>query len=277
MSKDQTPYVEEVRAILEQIYKHISNPYVEQFVDVPVLAENRLALLYLCLREQGMSKDRIRTFCMTVALVQLGLDMHEGVKVTYEETLTAERNRQLTVLAGDYYSSCYYHLLAEAEEIEAIKVLSQAIEQVNEAKMKLYLAELESKLTWDDYMSLRKTIDTALYVAIVNRYAADDVNRRFWGALFEETSAVECMIGEWEQLKWQQHAPFGFSRYLMQKPGTTFAQVVASVEAKALELITICEQLIRSLHPAETRNTLTWITSRYSNRVSRLKRVVEEM
>jgi heptaprenyl diphosphate synthase len=277
MSKDQSPYVDEVRGILEQTYKHISNSYVEQYVDVPALEENRLALLYLCLLEQGMDKDRVRMLCMTVALIQLGLDIHERVQVTYEDSLTAERNRQLTVLAGDYYSSCYYHLLAEAEEINAIQVLARAIELVNEAKMKLYLAEQECKLTWDEYMSLRKTIDTALYVAVVNRYASTEESRRFWSALFEETSAVESMIGEWEQLKWQQQAPFGFSRYLMQKPGTTFAQVVASVEAKAMELISICEQLIRGLHPAETRNTLMWITSRYSHRVNRLKRVVEEM
>jgi heptaprenyl diphosphate synthase len=277
MSKDQTPYVDEVRAIIEQIYKKIEHPYVEKYVDPPLLAENRLALLYLYLHDQGLASERVRTLCMTVALVQLGLDMHEGVKVVYEETQTAERNRQLTVLAGDYYSSTYYHLLAEAGEIEAIQVLARAIERVNEAKMKLYLAEQESKLTWDEYMSLRKTIDTSLYVAMVNKYAAHEQSRRFWSALFEETSAVECMIGEWEQLKWQQQAPFGFSRYLMQKPGTTIAQVAASVEAKAMELISICEQLIRSLHPAETRNTLTWITSRYSHRVNRLKRVVEEM
>jgi len=277
MNKDQSPYVDEVRDILERAYKMIANAYVEQYVDVPHLVENRLALLYLCLLEQGMEKERAVLLCTTVALIQLGLDTHDCVQVAYEETLSAERNRQLTVLAGDYYSSCYYQLLAEAGEIDAIQVLARAIEQMNEAKMKLYVAEQESKLTWDEYISLRKTIDTALYVAVVNRYETTEENGRFWRALFEETSAVENMIGEWEQLRWQQQEPVGFSRYLMEKPGTTFAQVIAGVEAKAMELISICEQLIRGLHPAETRNTLMWITSRYSHRVNRLKRVVEEM
>jgi heptaprenyl diphosphate synthase len=35
--------------------------------------------------------------------------------------------------------------------------------------------------------------------------------------------------------------------------------------------------LVRSLHPVETRDSLTWITSRYTHRVNRLKRVIEEM
>jgi heptaprenyl diphosphate synthase len=277
MSKEQSPYVDEVRTIIEDIYQRISNPYVEQYVDVPAMAENRLALLYLYLLEQGMEKERARTLCMTTGLVQLGLDTHERVKVAYEQTLTAERNRQLTVLAGDYYSSNYYYLLAQAGEIEAIQVLAGAIQRVNEAKMQLYLAERENKLSLDEYLSLRKTIDTALYVSMVDKYATDDDSRSFWTSLLEETSAVESMIGVWEQLKWQQQIPFGFSRFLLQKPGATIAQVISGVEAKAMELMAICEQLVRSLHPAETRNMLTWITSCYSHRVNRLKRVVEEM
>lgn len=277
MSKEQTPYVDEVRAIIDQIYQSITHSFVEQYVDVPAIAENRLALLYLFLLERGMTKERARTFSMSTGLVQLGLDMHERVKNAYDNSLTAERSRQLTVLAGDYYSSRYYQMLAEAGEMEAIQVLSDAIQRVNEAKMTLYMAERDGRLSSDEYLTLRTEIDTGLYVAIVDKYADSEETRRFWTALFEETAAVENMLGEWEQLKWQQQVPFGFSRFLLQKPGATIAQVAAALEAKAMELMSICEQLVRSLHPPETRHVLTWITSRYSHRVNRLKRVIEEM
>ncbi|MDA5106870.1 heptaprenyl diphosphate synthase component 1 [Brevibacillus thermoruber] len=277
MSKEQTPYVDEVRAIIDQIYQSITHSFVEQYVDVPAIAENRLALLYLFLLERGMTKERARTFSMSTGLVQLGLDMHERVKNAYDNSLAAERSRQLTVLAGDYYSSRYYQMLAEAGELEAIQVLSDAIQRVNEAKMTLYMAERDGRLSSDEYLTLRTEIDTGLYVAIVDKYADSEETRRFWTALFEETAAVENMLGEWEQLKWQQQVPFGFSRFLLQKPGATIAQVAAALEAKAMELMSICEQLVRSLHPPETRHVLTWITSRYSHRVNRLKRVIEEM
>jgi len=161
MSKEHTPYVEEVRLIIEQIYKRSTHSYVEYYVDVPSMAENRLELLYLFLLEQGMTKERAVIFCTATGLVQLGLDMHEHVKNEYEQSQTAERNRQLTVLAGDYYSSRYYHLLAQASEIQAIQVLSGAVQRVNEAKMKLYVAGRDGKLPSDEeYWELRNMIDT---------------------------------------------------------------------------------------------------------------------
>ncbi|MGN7468939.1 heptaprenyl diphosphate synthase component 1 [Brevibacillus sp. SAFN-007a] len=278
MSKEHTPYVEEVRSIIEQIYKRTTHSYVEYYVDVPSMAENRLELLYLFLREQGMTKERASIFCTATGLVQLGLDMHEHVKNQYEDSLSAERNRQLTVLAGDYYSSRYYHLLSETGEIEAIQVLSGAVQRVNEAKMKLYVAGRDSRsLSDEEYWELRNTIDTGLYVAIVEKYADSDDRRRFWVNLMKETAKVESVIGEWEQIKWQEQVPFGFARFLLQKPGATLAQVLSIVEMKAMEMLSLCEQMVRTLHPAETRNVLASITARYSHRVNRLKRVIEEM
>jgi heptaprenyl diphosphate synthase len=279
MSKEQTPIVEDVRLIIEQIYKRINQSYVETYVDVPRVAENRLALLYLFLLEQGMTKERASIFCTATGLIQLGLDMHEKVTNTYEQTVTAERVRQLTVLAGDYYSSRYYQLLAETGEIKAVEVLSGAVQRVNEAKMSLYVAERDGKLASDEeYWELRNTIDTGLYVAIVEEYAKKEETRRFWIGLFKDTATVESVIGEWEYLKWQEQInPLGFTRFLLQKPGATIAHVLTIVETKALEMIGLCEQMVRTLHPAETRNMLASITARYAHRANRLKRVIEEL
>ncbi|MFG0214403.1 heptaprenyl diphosphate synthase component 1 [Brevibacillus porteri] len=278
MSKELSPNVEEIRAIIEQIYKRITHSYVEHYVDVPSMAENRLELLYLFLLEQGMPKEKASVLCTATGLVQLGLDTHELVKNEYDSSQSAERNRQLTVLAGDYYSSRYYHLLASAGEIQAIQVLSAAIQRVNEAKMRLYIAGRDSKILSDEeYWELRNTIDTGLYVAVVEEYADSVDRRRFWCDLMKETAKVESVIGEWEQLKWQEQVPFGFARFLLQKPGATLAQVLSGVEGKAIELIGLCEQMVRTLHPAETRNMLVSITARYSHRISRLKKVIEEM
>ena len=277
MSKEQNTFIDEIRAIIDQIYQRISISYVEQYVDIPAMAENRLALLYLFLRNQGMDKDRARTFSVTTGLMQLGLDMHETVKNTYGDSLVEERNRQLTVLAGDYYSSRYYQLLARSGEIEAIRVLADAIQRVNEAKMKLYLREKEGRLSSEEYLQLRTIIDTGLYVAVIDKHAGTEEARRFWRSLLEETAAVEYMISEWEQLKWQEQAPIGFYRFLLQKPGATISQVLSVIDSKATELLDMCEQLLRTLHQTEAQDVLTWITSRYSHRVNRLRRVVEEM
>ncbi len=276
MTKDGR-FTDDIREIVERIRQLIAQPYVQQYVDIPAMAEDRLALLYFFLCENNVPKEKAKTFCVTTGLVQLGLDTHETVKVSYDNTLAAERNRQLSVLAGDYYSSYYYHLLAEAGEVGVVALLAEAIQKINEAKMKLYISEKENKLSWEMYLALRKTIDTALYTSFVKRFAVDEAEQRFWVSLIEQTSVVERMIGEWEQLKWQQQVPFGISRLLLQKPGSTIANVLDSMEAKAMELIGVCEQLVRSLYPIEKQTPLAWVTSRYSHRVNRLKRVAEEM
>ncbi|GAA4709085.1 heptaprenyl diphosphate synthase component 1 [Brevibacillus fulvus] len=277
MSIEKTPVMNELREISEQISKRVSLSFVEKYVDIPALAEERLALLYIYLREEGVDAERSKILCITTGLVQLGMDTHETVKTSYDATLSAERTRQLTVLAGDFFSGYYYQLLADAGEVEAIRVLAEAIEQVNEAKMKLYMLERENKLSFDLYLPLRKTIDTAPFVAFVKFFSKQDESRRFWISLFEESSAAERMIEEWEQLKWQQQNPIGFSQVLLQKQGFSLANVLSGIEAKAMELLSGCEQLVKSFQPIENQNPLTWIMSRYSNRVSRLKRVVEEL
>ncbi|MGD8189200.1 heptaprenyl diphosphate synthase component 1 [Brevibacillus ginsengisoli] len=264
-------------AIKQKIMKLISQSYVEQYVDIPAMAENRLVLLYVFLCENGLDREQAKVLCTTTGLVQLGLDTHELVKTGYDSSIVAERNRQLTVLAGDFYSSLYYHLLAEHGEIEAVKILAQSIQEVNEAKMNLYLKEQEVAASWDKYFALRKTIDTALYLGFVKHYAQTKKDLQFWTALIEETSVVEQMIDEWEQLKWQKQDPIGFSRFMMQKPDSTQGTVLEFVEAKVQELMGICEQLIRGFYPSDKLSALTWVTSRYSHRVNRLKRVVEEM
>jgi heptaprenyl diphosphate synthase len=277
MTKDRSRGIDEIREIFELLDKRTSVPYVEKYVDLPPIAENRLAMLYVFLRDEGLEKERAKTLCVTTGLVQLGLDTHESVRVRYENTHAAERNRQLTVLAGDYFSSHYYHMLAEAGEVTAIRVLAGAIQEINEAKMKLYFGEKEDKLSSESYMALRQIIDTALYTAMVRHYASTEESRRFWIALFQETAAVECMIGAWEQLQWQEQVPLGFTRLLLQVPGSTLAHVLSVVEEKAMELMGVCEQLIRSFQSAEKQTLLDWITSRYVHRVNRLKRVVEEL
>lgn len=277
MHKDTAFWTKEMREIAERVRQLTGNTFVSQYVDLPPIAENRLALLYFFLCENGISRGRAHTFCVTTALIQLGLDTHEQVRLTYDDSLFAERNRQLTVLAGDYCSGYYYNLLAEAGEVEAIQILANAVEEINEAKMELYIREQQNNLSWETYQVLRKKIDTALYVGFVQHYAVSDWAKSFWQSLIEQTSVVEQVIAEWEQLQWGKRIPFGLSRYLLQKPGSTIAHVMDAVEQKALELIGVFEKLVGNLYPPEQQNVLTWLTTRYIHRVDRLKRVVEEM
>ncbi|WP_232696323.1 heptaprenyl diphosphate synthase component 1 [Brevibacillus daliensis] len=276
MSTERTTLLQETKELLEDLKKMASHSYIQHYTDIPALKENRLALLYFFLNENGFTKERARILTIATGLVQLGIDTHETVKNQYEKNnLIAERNRQLTVLSGDYYSALYYHLLADQGEVEAIRTLAMGNQMVHETKMKLYLAERDNKMPLETYLSLRKTIDTALYVAIVNQYAKEEQMRAFWISLFEQTSAFEQLMGEWEQLEWQDQSPGRMVQFLLQKPGVTLALVLDTIENRVMDLLQVCDQLLKNWKPTEKQSDLEWVTSRFTNRVQRLKRAEE--
>ncbi len=276
MSTSTLSLTNDFQDISERIHQLSSIPYIKQYVDYPGLAENRLALLLIYFSEMGFSKERAKNLCVATGLVQLGLDTHELVKNKYDNSLSSSRNRQLSVLLGDFFSSLYFRTLADSNELQAIQILANATERVNEAKMSLYVLEKDNKLTWDNYLTHRKAIDSTLYTNFVAAFSKTPELAAVWKSLFEQTSVVDCMIDEWEQMQWQQQIPFGLSRFLPLKD-STITQVIAGVEAKAIELLGVCDQLVRNFCSIEIQNAISWITSRYSHRMNRLKRLVEEM
>lgn len=93
-------------------------------------------------------------------LVQIALDTHERVSnKAGEEEIEFHKCRQLTVLAGDYYSGLYYYLLSMNRDIVLIRALAEGIKEINEHKIMLYQKAHE---TTDDIMKSIVTIESAL-------------------------------------------------------------------------------------------------------------------
>lgn len=119
--------------------KYAGYDMIRKHTAIPALPDARLRLLHVFL-EASEFAGRSEVYGTVTALLQTGLDIHERVAPGDDsEEEQAMRTRQLKVLAGDYYSSRFYELLAAAGEVEMIAELSRAIADVNRRKMELYL------------------------------------------------------------------------------------------------------------------------------------------
>jgi heptaprenyl diphosphate synthase len=103
-------------------------------------------------------------------LIQIALDTHEQISNKKIVGISQIKSRQLTVLAGDYYSGLYYKLLADSEDIFMIKVLAEGIKEINEHKITLFQQEFSSV---ENLMSSIKIIESSLLAKVIDYFQAN--------------------------------------------------------------------------------------------------------
>ncbi|WP_163969860.1 heptaprenyl diphosphate synthase component 1 [Oceanobacillus halotolerans] len=155
----------DLESITETIKSKIQHCYLNRYIDRPVIDHNKLFILSSILNETILSEKVKKKYLVTVMLVQIALDTHDLVPETNKrhEHKGSKETKQLTVLAGDYYSGLYYFLLSEIDDFKMIKKLAATIKEINEYKMQLYYREPNSL---DDAISLVKQIESALMVRV---------------------------------------------------------------------------------------------------------------
>ncbi|WLR53100.1 heptaprenyl diphosphate synthase component 1 [Bacillus tianshenii] len=128
--------LKQMKATIEAKIKH---PYLMEFIEKPLIDEDKMLLLYEILKEAKTSIASMKDYIIPTMLVQVALDTHELVTTTkLEEEDERMKSRQLTVLAGDYYSGLYYYLLAKVGNLTMISNLAHAIREINEHKISVY-------------------------------------------------------------------------------------------------------------------------------------------
>lgn len=138
----------------------LRHPYFINYIEEPFIDEEKIALLYGALKSANLHIEQIEHYVVTIMLVQIALDTHERVSnKAGEEEIEFHKCRQLTVLAGDYYSGLYYYLLSMNRDIVLIRALAEGIKEINEHKIMLYQKANE---TTDDIMKSIVTIESAL-------------------------------------------------------------------------------------------------------------------
>ncbi|WP_174613607.1 heptaprenyl diphosphate synthase component 1 [Virgibacillus ihumii] len=156
----------EMRNLRSLIHEKMQHTYIESYVDIPEINDDKLFLLKAILDDTDLTGLQKENYITTTMLVQMALDTHDLVPQTnnYVQTDSERKNKQLSVLAGDYYSGLYYLILSSIEEIELVHMLAAAIKEINECKMQLYYNKADSL---HEFLTINNKIDSLLimYVA----------------------------------------------------------------------------------------------------------------
>lgn len=148
--------------VKEQIEEKVRHPYLLKFIESPFIDEDKLLLLISILDQTKLSNHKKINYAITTMLIQIALDTHE--LVTNEKLDAAPfKSRQLTVLAGVYYSGLYYKILAGIDDVFMVRHLATGIKEVNEHKITVYQKSAD---TVDRLMSSLKKIESALFEKI---------------------------------------------------------------------------------------------------------------
>jgi heptaprenyl diphosphate synthase len=177
--------------------KYVGYDMITKHTELPAFPVPRVHLLYTFLNanQQEQALNAIQSCVLASFLVQLGLDTHDLIdqnEGAIEDELM--RSRQLKVLAGDYFSSVFYELLAEEGNIATIASMSAAICEVNRMKVNLYTKLKTMSLTAEQYLKDKVSLKMGLFVSFTA--SLDKSLQNVWKLLLAEFSRLEVILEE---------------------------------------------------------------------------------
>ncbi|MFD2925811.1 heptaprenyl diphosphate synthase component 1 [Halobacillus naozhouensis] len=226
-----------IKQLKQKIASQVRHPFLAKFIPEPVIDEDKLVILSSIMDHTTLSPVKKEQYVITTMLVQIALDTHDLVTLTDEddekETI---RTRQLTVLAGDYYSGLYYYLLSQLNDIPMIRTLAGAIKEINELKMELYYKDVDS---FQEFLLSLKKIESLL----IQRVAS-----------YVQKTTINDMAGEWllakrlidEKTSYQEGKFSPLIDRLVRKPESS-SQVMLSLEQMLQKHITRLEATVSQL------------------------------
>ncbi|GFN30642.1 heptaprenyl diphosphate synthase component 1 [Paenibacillus xylaniclasticus] len=201
------------------ISKYTEHDMISRHTGLPAFPELRIRLLDACLDDSG-HPDSIRDlYASVVALIQIGLDTHDQIDTDPSPPSERQmRSRQLNVLGGDYFSSRFYHLLAQAGEIEMIRQLSEAVCEANRLKMDLYSRMQAHRLTAEEYIAYRASIKAELFRGFAV-YMVEPI-AEIWEGLLESLATCETIAEESRRCLSEETIRCSWAYWHIQQSGT---------------------------------------------------------
>ncbi|MFY2154569.1 heptaprenyl diphosphate synthase component 1 [Cytobacillus firmus] len=216
--------------VKEQIEKKVNHPYLLRYIDSPVIDEDKLLLFISLLDDMEIPDSKAEKYAVTAMLIQIALDTHELVKNDETED-KGLKHRQLTVLAGVYYSGLYYKILAAFDDIKMIRAFADGIKDVNEHKISLYQKSHEAV---DTLMNSVRKIESSLFEKL-----ADAFSKAAWNDVISNLLFIKRLI-----MEKQQFMKDGTSVVFEALKKLTFPKVKEMSAEQRKYLILICDRYI---------------------------------
>lgn len=154
---DRNELFSEAATLKDDIEKAINHPYLFRHIEPPTIDDEKMLLLCSITNEtdKNIRKEQI----ISTILVQIAIDIHE--RILYIDLITNNhKERQLTVLAGDYFSSLYYERLTAINNQELIRLLADGIREINELKTVFLYGE---NISLSELMDIQMKIESILF------------------------------------------------------------------------------------------------------------------
>ncbi|MFC5467774.1 heptaprenyl diphosphate synthase component 1 [Cohnella suwonensis] len=186
------------RARIDQLAgKYMNHDMISLHTDLPEFPEGRISLLYAVLGQQPEASKDKELLALVTSLVQMALDTHEMVDNAPPSGIggmLGMRAQQLKVLAGDYFSSRFYHLLSQAGQIDAVRRLSEAVCQINRLKMIFYGKAKQMKMNAEEYLHYGAELRSGLFLSFTGFMSG--LYERLWPEILNGFSRCEVLLHE---------------------------------------------------------------------------------
>ncbi len=179
--------------------KYVEYDMIQNHTDLPEFPDSRARLLFAFLSSGNNPSQWNELYPLVVSLVQLGLDTHDMIDAGGNRPASEMRSRQLKVLAGDYFSSRFYHLLSQAGQIDMIRKISDAICEVNQVKLNLYTRMNQLKVTAEEYIGTCTELKTGLF-RLFGGLLEERISR-IWPDLLHGFSRCEVVLAELDRVE----------------------------------------------------------------------------